>query len=492
MKPPWTTGPIPAAAPWDRWDRRALLVAGAITAWVFLAKLKAFLDLCFTSDLFIQTQLARSWLEGHFLEDNCYGRHLAIHTYFFLPVLGLLAKPLGAPGLLLALAIAVGASALLAHRILRLFGIDGPTALAMAVALVSLPTSIWVFGDALGFHVDLMLPPLALGLFYALLRRRFAAALIMTALVCSVKEDAPITAAVIAAVVVVESRIADRRWHRPALASLALAAVLLPALMAIKASQAQAQYSVDHIGLLAGSTGGAVSGAKSLAAFVVGGAWSWLVFSLREGWPVLFLAATLGTIALRPWLAPLGFMTTGVAWLMGGVAKLPHQDLSWSNRAVAPMVFWWCVILLGVASLARWAADLDEGRRRRLLRLGAVIVIACLAVQIHRLTKTWDALDLTLFRPSAYTAAERAQANALFARYRREARPEEPVAASPGLFRYAHDRNLFWLDRLEGRPRPIWLLQDGDWNFADFGLPAGDYTVLGRDGRFTLLKKRGS
>ena len=181
MKAPWTTGPVGAAAPWDRWDRRALLVAGAITAWVFVAKLKAFLDLCFTSDLFIQTQLARSWLEGRFLEDNCYGRHLAIHTYFFLPVLGLLAKPLGAPGLLLALALAVGASALLAHRILRLFGIDGPNALAAAVALVSLPTSIWVFGDALGFHVDLMLPPLALGLFYALLRRRFVAALIMTA-----------------------------------------------------------------------------------------------------------------------------------------------------------------------------------------------------------------------------------------------------------------------------------------------------------------------
>ena len=107
LKRPWAFGPITPARParFDRWDRRALAVAAAITVWVFAAKLKAFLDLCFTSDLFIQTQLARSWLEGRFLDDNCYGHHLAIHTYFFLPLLGLLAKPLGAPGLLLALAL---------------------------------------------------------------------------------------------------------------------------------------------------------------------------------------------------------------------------------------------------------------------------------------------------------------------------------------------------------------------------------------------------
>src|SRR5204862_354386 len=79
--------------------------------------------LSFTSDLFIQTQLARSWLEGHFLHDNCYGPHLGVHTYFFLPVLGLLAKPLGAPGLFVALAAAVALSAFLAHRILRLLGV---------------------------------------------------------------------------------------------------------------------------------------------------------------------------------------------------------------------------------------------------------------------------------------------------------------------------------------------------------------------------------
>jgi len=59
------------------------------------------------------------------------------------------------------------------------------------------------------------------------------------------------------------------------------------------------------------------------------------------------------------------------------------------------------------------------------------------------------------------------------------------------LFRFAHDRNLVWLDRLKGRLRPIWILQDGEWPFTDFGLRAEDYAIIGRDGRFTLLKRVG-
>jgi predicted membrane protein DUF2079 len=489
MKPPWTFGPVGQAQPWDRWDRRALLAAAAIAAWVFLVKLKAFLDLAFTSDLFIQTQLARSWLEGRFLEDNCYGRHLAVHTYFFLPVLGLLAKPLGAPGLFIALAIAVGASAFLAHRILRLLEVRGPIALAAGVGLVSLPISVWVFGDGLGFHVDLMLPPLGLGLFYALLRRRLLASLLLTLLVCSVKEDAPIVAAVVAMVVIFETWLGTRSWHRAGLASLGLAVALLPLLFFIKGTQAQAHYSVDHFALLTGSTGGAVTGIGSLLRFVGASASSWIVFSLKQLWPLLFLGATLGGLLLRPWLAPVGFVTTAVAWLMGGVAALPHQDLHWSNRAVSPLVFCWCVTLIVFASLVRWGDVLDARRRQRLARLCAGVLVVSLIVQLRFATSAWDAIDLGIFRASPYTAAERKQANALFATYRREGRPEEPVVASPSLFRYAHDRNMFWLDRLQGRPRPIWILQDGEWTFTDFGLRSEDYSIVGQSGRFVLLKR---
>ena len=89
----------------------------------------------------------------------------------------------------------------------------------------------------------------------------------------------------------------------------------------------------------------------------------------------------------------------------------------------------------------------------------------------------------------------------MFARYLREAKPREPVIASAMLFRYAHDRNLFWLDRLYGRPAPIWILGDSADPYAPFrispdaidaksGIRFDDYELVDRRGRFTLLKKR--
>ena len=73
------------------------------------------------ASLFAETQLARSWLEGRgLLQDNCFGNFLAIHTYFLLLPLGLIAKPFGAPGLLFVLAASVGAAYFWAARILRL------------------------------------------------------------------------------------------------------------------------------------------------------------------------------------------------------------------------------------------------------------------------------------------------------------------------------------------------------------------------------------
>src|SRR6266403_5695534 len=88
------TSQVNAAAYCDRWDFAALAVAVLSAIWVFALKLKTFYDLGYTSDLFVSVQLARSWLEGRgLLHDNCFGNHLAIHTYFLLLPLGLIAKP---------------------------------------------------------------------------------------------------------------------------------------------------------------------------------------------------------------------------------------------------------------------------------------------------------------------------------------------------------------------------------------------------------------
>src|SRR5205807_2299990 len=73
--------------------------------------------------------------------------------------------------------------------------------------------------------------------------------------------------------------------------------------------------------------------------------------------------------------------------------------------------------------------------------------------------------------------------------------------ASTWLFRYAHDRNLFWLDRLQDRPAPVWMLGDSAEEYAPLGISSerigvrsgihlGDYTVIDRRGRFVLLRKK--
>lgn len=89
----------------------------------------------------------------------------------------------------------------------------------------------------------------------------------------------------------------------------------------------------------------------------------------------------------------------------------------------------------------------------------------------------------------------------MFGRYLREGKPEEPIVASLFLFRYAHDRNLFWLTQLHGRPAPIWILGDSEDVYAPLrissdtinplsGIHIEDYSLLDRRGRFVLLKKR--
>jgi hypothetical protein len=139
--------------------------------------------------------------------------------------------------------------------------------------------------------------------------------------------------------------------------------------------------------------------------------------------------------------------------------------------------------------------------------LTTAIVIAALAASAQFALVPWFARGAYLLRStSLYSSSERQQADAVFRRYRREAEPEDPVVASPMLFRYAHDRNLFWLDRMYGRPKPIWILSDGTSNYGYKNLRIEDetlvdhrgrrmlciedYTLVDRRGRFMLLRKR--
>jgi hypothetical protein len=195
--------------------------------------------------------------------------------------------------------------------------------------------------------------------------------------------------------------------------------------------------------------------------------------------------ATYGLVVLRPWALLLGLPLTLVAWLMQDTVTW------WSARFAPSLAFAWALSLLGFATVWRFVA---AGRRplpvSAHVALGAFAAAAAASVVLALPRR--GAVELYAFRPrSYYTHAEREQADQVFRRYRREARPEDPVAARAFLLRYAHDRNLYWLDRLDGWPRPRWILADGAFRgYEAYGLDPGGYEVVERSGPFTLHRAR--
>ncbi len=486
---------------WDRWDLVALGLAVFAVIWVFLLKLKTFYALGYTSDLFVHVQLARSWLEGRgLLNDNCFGNQLAIHTYFLLLPLGIIAKPFGAPGLLFALAVSVGAAYFWATRILRLLGVDGGVAvIAVGILLISPFSVVFYQEPGFGFHVEIVAPALSLVLFYFLLQQRMLPSIVTALAVISVKEDAPIAAAMVAIVAGLETWIASAdkrprcRINWPAAITLLLSVCAIPILLAISWSQPPTMYahhSVDRLGIVAP---GSLSSPGALLVFVVSNITSWLGSSVVRQWLWVMIVGSFGTILLRPYYLVVGVVTTVVAWLMD------RNDLLWTPRFFSTEALLWCVTLVGFASIARTAKHRSKWTRTAAVTTAIAITALSMAAQVALVPYVYWAY---LPRPaSIYSTQEQQQADAVFGRYRREAKPEEPVVASTWLFRYAHDRNLFWLDRMSGRPSPVWILGDSADSYAplrissdtinpESGIHIEDYTLIDRRGRFVLLRKR--
>jgi hypothetical protein len=509
---------LTAEVRWDRWDNVALGIAVVVVIGVLALKLKTFYDLGYTSDLFVSVQLSRSWLEGRgLLQDNCFGNALAMHTYFFLAPLGLLAKPFGAPSLLFVLSASVGAAYFWAARLLRLLAVAGPLAVIAAGLVLVSPLSVAFYQEPyFGFHVETLTPVLCLILLYFLLQQRVIPSVLTALVVISVKEDAPIAVALMAIIAEGETWLsstakgAQFRHNRLALIVLLLSILATPVLLAISWAQpltispaqsptvppaAYALHSVDRLWIVAPGT---LRSPGALFVFIGSNLIGWLGSSVVRQWLWIIIVGSFGLILLRPHYLIFGVLTTLVAWLM------KRNDLLWAPRFYLTEALLWCVTLIGLASVAR-AITLDRTWTRVAVLTTAIAVIAlCATAQLALVPKARDAYLLRSGGP--YSLAEREQADQVFARYRSEAKPEEPVVASPTLFRYAHDRNLFWLDRLRGRPAPIWILSDGTSNYGyddirvngdelldsrgRFMLCTTDYIVVDRRGRFELLRKR--
>ncbi len=485
---------IAGARRWDRWDWVALALAVSVVLCVFALKLKTFYDLGYSEDLFASLQAARSWLEGKgLLRDNWSGNVLAVHTYFLLLPLGLIAKPFGAPGLLFVLAASVGVTYFWATRILRLLGVAGPFAVVLAAVVLASPISVFFYQEWYhGFHVEDLAPALCLLLFYFLLQRRLIPSIVTAVVVVSVKEEAPIAAAVVAIVAGVETWIASAgkparcRFNRSAAIVLLLSVSAIPLLLAISFSQPPTMYaphSVDRIYIVKPGT---LSSQGALFAFVLSNIADWLGSEVVRQWLWVMVVGSFATILLRPYYLIAGVPTTLVAWLMN-----QNDLLSWAPRLYPTAALLWCVTLVGFASIAR-GITFDKRWGQGAVLAVAVAVIALSAFDQLALVPTGRNAYL-LRSASPYSPAERRQADQLFARYRSEGKPDEPVVASPLLFRYAQDRNLFWLNRLHDRPRPVWILRDSEKDYflgVRSEINPEDYTLIDRRGRFLLLRKK--
>ena len=492
---------IGAATRWDRWDYIALVLAVFATGWVFALKVKTFYDLGYSGDLFVSLQAARSWLEGRgLLRDNCWGNILPIHTYFLLLPLGLAAKPFGAPGLLFVLSASVGTTYFWAVRILRLLGVAALLALVLAAIVLASPISVGFYQEwYFGFHVEDLVPALCLILFYFLLQRRLVPSIVTALVVFSVKEDAPIAAAMVAIVAGVETWVAAAgkpahcRSNWPAVIVVLLSMSAIPLLLAISSSQPPTMYahhSVDRIGIV---KPGSLSGFGALFAFIVSNMADWFGSSVVRQWLWVLLIGSFGTILLRPYYLIPGLATTLVAWLKN------QNDLLWAPRFYSTEALLWCVTLVGFASIAR---GITFHKRSGQAAASATAVGVIMLSAFDQLALVPIARNAYLLRSaSPYSPEERRQADEVFARYIREGMPDEPVVASTWLFRYAHNRDLFWLDRPNDRPAPMWMLGDSADQYAPLrissvaldarsGIDLGDYTIIDHRGRFVLLRKK--
>jgi hypothetical protein len=495
------TSKIDAVARWDRWDLVALAIALFIFISVFALKLTTFYDLGYTSDLFVNVQLARSWLEGRgVLQDNCFGNHLVMHTYFLLLPLGIIAKPFGAPGLLFVLAASVGAAYFWATRILRLLGVDGGAAVIAAGVLLISPLAVAFYQElGFGFHVEILAPALCLVLFYFLLQQQMLASIVTALAVISVKEDAPIAAAMVAIVAGVETWMSSAgkaprsRFNWPAAVTLLLSVSAIPLLLAISWSQSPTVYAHHSVERLRIVAPGNLSSFEALFAFVASNVTRWLASSVVRQWLWIMIVGSFGTVLLRPYYLVVGVLTTVVAWLING------NDLLWAPRFFSAEALLWCVTLVGFASIARAAQDCSKGTRPAVAMAAIAITGLSTVAQVALVPHVY--LSYLPRAASIYSPQERQQADAVFERYRREAKPEEPVVASTWLFRYADDRNLFWLDRLYDRPAPIWILGDSADEYTPLrissdsinpssGIHIEEYTIIDRRGRFVLLRKK--
>jgi hypothetical protein len=474
-----------------------IALASIILLWALAYKLSNFRDLAYTSDLFQFAQLATSWLKGHFLEDNCYGNHLSIHTYFLSPALSIFVLPFGPAGLLLVLALAMASAFIAFAKILRLFAVPIGLACIGSAVTILMPLSVHIYQDTpYGFHIELLMPAVGLWLTYFLLLRQWTGTLLCAIILLSMKEEAPLLVAAIAAVILVEDFFRKKfesskvSWkscfgsiNRPALVVVCLALLALPIFIYILQNQPVIGYSPGNFKRISFKDNYPVNNVTSLVAYVCIMCKDWLRSDQIQQWLSVGFAITCGTIILRPQFLILGLVTSVVAWLM-------QDDLMWAPRLAPSLAFFQVTAAIGFASAYSILIKGSAPRPPKQLFIfsGAAVVLTVL-IAIWECGIAEHSTEFYRMQSSSEIKAEdRKRADKLYEIYEKLRLPGDPTIASTFLFRYVAYQDLFWEVRLNGRPKPIWVLLDqgeGNTNIAKYW----DYKLYAQDGRFALFRK---
>jgi hypothetical protein len=159
----------------------------------FLVKVRLFLGLEYSWDLFVNLQVSESWLLGRPLAwENRWGPNSVLHNYYVTPLLGPLTLLWGAYGLFIAHGTLLFVAYLALDRTLR------PSSqgrrLACVVAYLFGPVGFWIWDDPFyGWHAELLFLPLAV-LFACALENRSRGWVLWGALLALLREDGPVVA----------------------------------------------------------------------------------------------------------------------------------------------------------------------------------------------------------------------------------------------------------------------------------------------------------
>jgi hypothetical protein len=187
-------------------------------------------------------------------------------------------------------------------------------------------------------------------------------------------------------------------------------------LLAISLSQAPttyARHSVDRVDIVAP---GSLSSTEAVFGFVASHITHWLESSVVRQWLWVMLVGSFGIILLRPWFLVVGIPTTVVAWMKN------RNDLLWAPRFFPTEALLWCITLVGFALIMRIIPYCNKWTRAAVLAVTIAIAAFSASAQLALVPPAHSAYLLR--SGSFYSPQQRQEADAVFARYRREGKPE--------------------------------------------------------------------